>query len=184
MSSLKQWWPPLHGHRMQVSNTLIAAAIAVSWFALAPASIILLYNGSPSAPVGFYLRTADTPRIGSYVTVRAASVAPLYAALRNFSGPRDRFIKRIAAMGGARACARGDRVEVNGSELTRLHRDRAGRRLPAWQGCRLLARDEVFLIGDTPDSFDSRYWGPIRRRLIDGVWRRLFAPSPLGKRRT
>ncbi|MBY0566047.1 MAG: S26 family signal peptidase [Hyphomonadaceae bacterium] len=41
-----------------------------------------------------------------------------------------------------------------------------------WRGCRVLAEGEVLLLGDTADSFDGRYWGPVRVELIEGVWRR------------
>ena len=58
--------------------------------------------------------------------------------------------------------------------VARLAWDTAGRVLPSWDGCRTLAADEVFLLGDTADSFDSRYWGPVRTTAIDGVWRPLF----------
>lgn len=37
-----------------------------------------------------------------------------------------------------------------------------------------LAVDEVFLMGDTPDSFDSRYFGPVNTADIEGVWRPVF----------
>jgi len=46
-------------------------------------------------------------------------------------------------------------------------------RLTAWRGCRVLGRGEVLLLGDTDDSFDGRYWGPVSVDLIEGVWRRL-----------
>lgn len=41
-----------------------------------------------------------------------------------------------------------------------------------WRGCRVLAEGEVLLLGDTADSFDGRYWGPVSVQLIEGVWRR------------
>lgn len=41
-----------------------------------------------------------------------------------------------------------------------------------WRGCRDLADGEVLLLGDTADSFDGRYWGPVRVELIEGVWRK------------
>jgi type IV secretory pathway protease TraF len=41
-----------------------------------------------------------------------------------------------------------------------------------WRGCRVLAEGEVLLLGDTADSFDGRYWGPVSVDLIEGVWRR------------
>ncbi|MGE0294633.1 MAG: S26 family signal peptidase [Hyphomonadaceae bacterium] len=42
----------------------------------------------------------------------------------------------------------------------------------AGHGCRTLEADEVFLLGDTADSFDGRYWGPTRLQSISGVWTR------------
>lgn len=42
-----------------------------------------------------------------------------------------------------------------------------------WRGCRVLAEGEVLLLGDTADSFDGRYWGPVSVDLIEGVWRKL-----------
>jgi len=34
-----------------------------------------------------------------------------------------------------------------------------------------LRTDELFVLGDTPGSFDSRYFGPIRRAQVEGVYR-------------
>ncbi len=53
------------------------------------------------------------------------------------------------------------------------HGGDGGRRLVGWRGCRVLARGEVLLLGDTADSFDGRYWGPVSVDLIEGVWRKL-----------
>lgn len=50
--------------------------------------------------------------------------------------------------------------------------DDDGQHVVGWRGCRVLAEDEVLLLGDTADSFDGRYWGPVRVELIEGVWRR------------
>jgi type IV secretory pathway protease TraF len=155
-----------------VPCALLAALACGAGFVRAPD--VLLYNGSPSVPVGFYLRSDEAPTLGDYVTVRAVEVAPRYAAKRDFADASDRFIKRVAARGGTTICASGALVHI-GTRLTlaRHAEDNAGRALPAWSGCRVLAADEIFLLGDTDDSFDSRYWGPVRTSEIDGVWRRL-----------
>ena len=48
-------------------------------------------------------------------------------------------------------------------------RDRRGRPLPVWQGCRLVAEGEVFLMNwDEPASLDGRYFGPIPSSAIVG----------------
>jgi conjugative transfer signal peptidase TraF len=125
-------------------------------------------------PMGFYLRTSSAVARSAIVTVRAADVAPVEARARHFDGPRDRFIKNVAAVGGDMVCASASTVTINGKQVAiRSTSDSAGRPLQNWQGCHRLRADELFLLGDTPDSFDSRYWGAVHSSQIEGVWRRL-----------
>lgn len=139
---------------------------------------LVLSNSSPSVPIGLYIRTNEAPAIGRYVTVSAVDVARDYARARHFADPTDRFIKRVAAASGDVVCARGDTVEVGATlVVTRASWDSVGRALPRWEGCRALGQTEVFLLGDTDDSFDSRYWGPVSYSRIEGVWRPLSAAA-------
>lgn len=134
----------------------------------------VLYNGTPSMPVGLYLRASGQVERGAIVTVRAVDMAPSYAAERNFTDPGDRFLKHVVGMAGDVVCAAGAEVTLNGARVAeRKPQDSAGRALPAWSGCVTLDGDHVFLLGETPDSFDGRYWGPVRRDRIEGVWRKL-----------
>lgn len=67
--------------------------------------------------------------------------------------------------------ANGTEIQSNGRVIAhRQEVDSEGRVLPSWEGCRVLSSDEVLLLGDTADSFDGRYWGPISRDKIEGVW--------------
>jgi type IV secretory pathway protease TraF len=151
---------------------LLAAALALAITAWRARDVVL-YNPSPSVPAGFYIRSSDPPAVGAFVTVRARDVAPAYARLRRFVDDHDRFIKRIAAVSRARVCADGNRISIDGViSAERALSDCAGRPLPRWEGCRTLD-NEVFLLGDTPDSFDGRYWGPTPVSAIEGVWRPL-----------
>lgn len=154
--------------------TGVAAAAAAIAFALPAARDRLLYNHTRSVPVGLYLRTEAPITRGAFVTVRAWDVAPDAARLRGFDGPRDRFIKRVAAVAGDEVCAQGDHLAINGGDpIPRRAHDSAGLALPRWTGCRTLKAHEVLLMGETEQSFDGRYWGPINRNLIEGVWRQL-----------
>jgi conjugative transfer signal peptidase TraF len=167
LAPMRRQWPIL-----AVVSTAALAALAA--LALPAGEDRLLYNHTPSVPVGFYLRTDDPIERGSFVTVRATDVAPAAAAARGFSGPRNRFIKRVAALAGDHVCARGGELTINhGPRYERRAYDSTGAALPAWEACRILGPDEVLILGDTPDSFDGRYWGPIDIRTIEGVWRRL-----------
>ncbi len=157
--------------RIAISLALLGlAATATVAATMADAEPLLIYNPSQSVSPGFYLREDRSPRRGDFVTVAAARVAPHYAALRDYADPTDRFLKRVAAGAGQRVCAEGPSVSVDGEAIVhRLAQDGEGRALPTWIGCYTLSEGEVFLLGDTPDSFDGRYWGPTQVHLVDGV---------------
>lgn len=134
----------------------------------------VLYNPSISIARGFYVRTSATLTLGAIVTVRAVDVSPAYAALRGFTEPGDRFIKRVVAARGQMVCSRGDELSIDRVIVAhRFDYDAAGRDLPNWEGCRLLGQGEFLPLGDTADSFDGRYWGPVSAQAIEGVWRPL-----------
>lgn len=152
---------------------LAAAGCAVA--ALAVASLsgqdLVLLNHSPSIPTGLYVRTDQPVALGAFVTVRARDVAPAEAERRAFADDGDRFIKRVAAASGQIVCSDGQRIVVDGSPVAERY---DGADMPlGWSGCRVLADSEVLLLGESPDSFDGRYWGVTNIDVIEGVWRRL-----------
>lgn len=85
-------------------------------------------------------------------------------------------MKRVAGLPGQQVCRTGARVTVDGIAMGEaLTRDRLGRDLPVWQGCRRIAGGEIFLMNwSVEDSLDGRYFGPISTRSIIGratpVW--------------
>jgi type IV secretory pathway protease TraF len=83
-------------------------------------------------------------------------------------------LKRVAAVGGDAACANGAGVRLPDRTLPVRPHDRLGVALPTWRGCERLAADQVFVVGDTANSFDSRYFGPVSRRQLKGVFRELL----------
>lgn len=131
---------------------------------------LALINESPSLPRGLYLRVGVTFKPGAVVAVpQPAAVRPY---LERLGMPDDvLLLKRVAAVGGDRVCAVDGAVRTPGRRARAPERDRRGAVLPAWRECRVLTRDEVFLLGDTPGSFDSRYFGPVRRSDVVGVYR-------------
>jgi conjugative transfer signal peptidase TraF len=163
--------------RTQTRTWLAIGAVAIALLGAASVNARdwLLYNQTPSVPPGWYVRSTDEIARGALVTVRAQDVAPDYAGARNFTDAGDRFIKRIAANDGDSVCAEGESIRINDRTVAhRAAQDSQGHALPHWSGCRTLVADEVFLMGDTPDSFDSRYFGPVSAADIEGVWRKLF----------
>jgi hypothetical protein len=51
--------------------------------------------------------------------------------------------------------------------------------MPSWQGCRLLASGDLFLLADNQESFDSRYFGVVS--ASDAVGRAVPLWPPHGR---
>ncbi len=134
---------------------------------------LVMINESPSVPKGFYVRAAGGAlERGTIVAVRQPRIARRY--LTGLGVPAQvRLIKHVAAAAGDRVCARNGEVTLPGQRVAVRDRDRFGGRLPAWRGCRSLGADELFLLGDTANSFDSRYFGPVPRAEVEGVFRQV-----------
>lgn len=129
----------------------------------------LVVNESQSLPRGLYLRASGPIVVGSTVTVRPPAAARRY--LMQLGAPADaRLLKRVAAGAGVQVCDRAGRLAWPGGSAPRRMLDRRGALLPAWRDCRRLAADELLVVGDTALSFDSRYFGPVRRSAVRGPY--------------
>ena len=79
-------------------------------------------------------------------------------------------LKHIAALPAQVVCRTGRTITVNGVTMGHvLDRDHLGRILPVWEGCRLVANQEVFLMNwQSENSLDGRYFGPLPVSTIVG----------------
>jgi conjugative transfer signal peptidase TraF len=160
--------------RLRCALTLATATFAV--IAIGAPTIArpmprLIYNGSPSAPLGFYrVLSAEPVRRGDLVLARLPGPAALLAAERGYVPPAVPVLKRIAALASDVVCAELGVVVISNRVVAHaLPTDAAGRALPAWHECRRLGPDEVFLLTEgMASSFDGRYFGPIRTTAIVG----------------
>ena len=157
------------------TSLAIAAGVAVGLSALItkPPAAPFVVNESASLPRGLYRHTAEPVARGRIVMLPPPPMAGTYLAGLG-AGPGARLLKRVAAVGGETVCARGERLSWPHGVAVALSRDRRGRRLLAWRGCRRLAADELLVVGDTPTSFDSRYFGPVRTAAVEGVYREVW----------
>jgi type IV secretory pathway protease TraF len=79
-------------------------------------------------------------------------------------------IKRVLALSGQTVCRAGPIITVDGIEMGAARKYDSRRRvLPAWDGCRIVAGGEVFLMNqDEPALLDGRYFGPIPLNAVVG----------------
>jgi len=132
---------------------------------------IVVWNATPSVPVGLYRRSFERNARNSWVLVWPPAAMAKLASERGYLPRSVPMIKRIAAVNGDRVCRFQHDVTINGQQIGPvLSRDSRGRTLPNWRGCFTIRDDQVFLIGDMATSFDSRYFGPIARSyIIEGL---------------
>ena len=153
----------------------VALKASVAALALMVASYIafpkfLIWNTSPSMDQGLYWITSQSNfEHGEIVAAEPPNNVAIMMGQRGYLAAGLPIIKRIVAMDGDNICRIGNAVSVDGKPVAEARDyDRLRRSLPVWQGCTALKEGEVFLLGDSPDSFDSRYFGPVSRVQIWG----------------
>ena len=146
---------------LPLAATLAGIAL-VGFSAIAHPQPRLVWNASASVPIGLYRAVSGSPERGDFVLVRIPKSVEKLAATRGYLPAGVPLIKRVAAVAGDDVCAFDGAIVVNGGIVARQRKvDRAGRSLPCWTECRELAQGEFFLLTNAPDSFDSRYFGPV-----------------------
>lgn len=138
------------------------ATVGVGYPALRPSPPRLVWNASVSAPVGLYaIRPADQLEVTDLVAVDPPERLGVFLAERGYLPKGAPLMKRVRAVAGQKVCRTGSAITVDDVEVgAALRRDRAGRDLPVWRGCRNVPPGEVFLMNwQVSDSLDGRYFG-------------------------
>jgi conjugative transfer signal peptidase TraF len=131
----------------------------------------LLWNASASVPIGLYLvSSAGTLHVGELVVVKPPEALAEFLAERGYLAIGVPLLKHILALPGQTVCRAGRTITVDGRMMGRaLELDHAGRSLPSWVGCGIVADDEVFFMNWRSEySFHGRYFGPLPASTIVG----------------
>lgn len=148
----------------------IVAAATLTTLAV-PVSRYAVWNATASVPTGLYaIRGKSSLHVGERVAIEPPPELRRLLAERGYLPTGVPLIKRIAAVSGQRICRFGHGVTIDGEFAGAARaRDRLGRPLPAWFGCQTLRSGELFVMNPTaPDSFDGRYFGPLRLETVIG----------------
>ncbi len=146
---------------------LVATVLGVSAAAL-PSAIDrcprFIWNASASAPIGLYIVGRATQiQIDDLVVVTPPEDVAAFLADGGYLPRGVPLLKRVLALPGQTVCRIGRTITVNSIAVgDARERDSHGRALPLWQGCRVVAEGDVFLMNrQSANSFDGRYFGPL-----------------------
>jgi conjugative transfer signal peptidase TraF len=131
----------------------------------------LIWNASASVPIGLYaVETIIDVQTGDLVVVRPPEPLARFLADAGYLPRGVPLLKHVAAVAGQTVCRVGRSVTVDAIEMGEAReRDRRDRALPVWEGCRVIRRDEVFLMNSqSADSLDGRYFGPLPAASVVG----------------
>jgi conjugative transfer signal peptidase TraF len=164
-------------HRMTMLLTLFGSVALVTSVICAKPVPLYVWNASKSAPLGLYrMQPVDTLFVTELVAVMPPEPLAAFLAEGGYLPRGVPMLKRVLALPGQTICRTGLTITVDGIGFGEaLDLDRRGRPLPIWQGCRVVARDDVFLMNwQSADSLDSRYFGPLPASAVIGravpVW--------------
>lgn len=151
--------------------TTYFAVFGIGIAAFVPIPVRLVWNASASVPLGLY--KVGSPRDlhdGDLVAVMPPKPLADFMAARGYLGRSVPLMKHVAALPGQLVCRHGNAITIDGTlRAVALDRDRIGRRLPVWQGCRRIDAGSIFLMNSAVrDSLDGRYFGPIPTRAVIG----------------
>lgn len=148
------------------------ACAAVLMPSVADLPPMLVWNASPSVPIGLYFIQGHQPARGEVAALKLPAKVSLIADERKYLPVSAVLLKPTEAIEGDVVCRFGTHVFVNGGLRAKaLRHDRKLRPLPIWKGCLELRSGLIFVLSRRKDSFDSRYIGPVEERDILGTAR-------------
>jgi conjugative transfer signal peptidase TraF len=130
-----------------------------------------VWNASASVPVGLYrLRSAGELAVVELVAVQPPEPLATFLAEGGYLPRGIPMLKRVLALPGQMVCRDRHAITVDEIEMgVARERDGRGRPLPVWQGCRVVAEGEVFLMNwQSAGSLDGRYFGMMPTTAIVG----------------
>jgi signal peptidase I len=116
---------------------------------------IIFLNQTASMPTGIYVKNSS-------MKLKIGDIIIFYAKDKNYN-----LLKYIAAHEGDEYCLDFEStLWVNGFPVAQKSIVKYYGDLPAQSLCQTLKKDELLVLGEHPNSYDSRYFGPIKRDQV------------------
>ncbi|RXH41561.1 S26 family signal peptidase [Bradyrhizobium zhanjiangense] len=148
--------------RLKILAATLGTAAALSATIILEPLPLYIWNASASVPIGLYrLRPTAQFQVTELVAVQPPEPLATFLDLNGYLPVGVPMLKRILALPGQTVCRIGLTISVDDVAMGEARdRDRRGRPLPSWEGCRVVGEGELFLMNwQSDDSLDGRYFG-------------------------
>jgi len=157
------------------SVMLISVSAAIDW------SPVLIWNASASVSIGlYYVQPEDHLAVTDLVVVMPPEPVASFLAERNYLPRGVPLLKHVLALPGQTVCRNRLAIMIDGVVMSfARERDRRGRPLPVWQGCKLIAEgdlEKVISLGGSRPRIELTYRG----QLPDGRFGSLAGVREVG----
>lgn len=145
----------------------------------------VIFNFTPSIPLGIYMVTDKKSFVTGDVLVFAPpeNVKTIVHNRKWLAAKRGYLLKPIVAVPGDFVCIENSHFYVNNFDFGEVKdQDREGRELPDYHFCGTVKSGTFFVGVQARNSFDSRYFGPIKTTQILGVAKNFLTLPLLEKR--
>jgi conjugative transfer signal peptidase TraF len=156
--------------RVATLLTTLGAAVALL-STVGAKSAHYIWNVSASVPIGLYrLQPTGNLFVTELVAIQPPEPTAKFLADGEYLPRGVPMLKRVLALPGQTVCRDQLTVTIDNIEMGKAReRDSRGRPLPIWQGCRVIAEGEVFLMNwQSADSLDGRYFRALPTTAIVG----------------
>jgi type IV secretory pathway protease TraF len=121
---------------------------------------------------GLRINVSASLPVGAYLELRLpATIEPGMLVLVRQPGQTVRWVKPVAAVGGQSVCHLGHTLLINGQDYGVVYESWRGQPLPsavAEGDCGVVPLGYTFIASAVPRSYDSRYYGAIPVKMLEG----------------
>ncbi|OPZ24113.1 MAG: Peptidase S26 [bacterium ADurb.BinA186] len=116
---------------------------------------IIFLNKTASMPIGIYIKNStDKLKIGDIIVFYSKET-------------KSNLLKYIAGYEGDEYCLDFENtLWVNNFPLAQKNIAKYHEEMPTQSLCQILKKEELLVLGEHPDSYDSRYFGPIKKQQV------------------
>ncbi len=132
--------------RFVILGTMLASVMLTTVPAAIDISPVFIWNASASVPIGLYrVLPEDHLGVADLVAVMPPEPIARFLAARNYLPRGVPLLKHVLGLPGQTVCRIRLDILIDGIVMaTARERDRFGRPLPDWHGCRTIRENEVF----------------------------------------